>query len=180
MYLTCRWDPDKVLSLWISVATSNGNEAVTLPSSHFLKWIFTTEYCLVSCPCYIMTLDWAINQRWTCVNKRKKKRRQVSVLKEYRQMLAAVELVETGRPEWGPACRLRAVVLSNPSQDAGEVLSGYWKITQRAMVKRRSWVNRAVSPCLSSSLTYHRNINPFENKVWEILIFIKKCVHWSL
>ena len=37
----------------------------------------------------------------------------------------------------------------------------------------RSWVNIAVCPCLHSSLTHHRNI---ENKVWEIYIFIKKCV----
>ena len=27
-----------------------------------------------------------------------------------------------------------------------------------------------------SSLIHHRNINPFENKVWEIYILIKKCV----
>ena len=55
--------------------------------------------------------------------------------------------------------------LSNPSQDAEEVLSGFLKITQRAMVKRRSWVNITVSHCLHPSLTHHRNINPFENKV---------------
>ena len=29
---------------------------------------------------------------------------------------------------------------------------------------------------LHPSLTHHRNINPFENKVWEIYIFVKKCV----
>ena len=41
------------------------------------------------------------------------------------------------------------------------------------MVKRRSWVNIAVCLCLHPSFTHHRNI---ENKVWEIHIFIKKCV----
>ena len=43
--------------------------------------------------CYILTLDWAVNQRCTCVNKQKKKPKQVGVMKEYRQMLAAVKLV---------------------------------------------------------------------------------------
>ena len=68
--------------------------------------------------CCILTLDRAVNQR--CVNKRKKWK-QESVMKDYRQVL------ETGRPEWGPACRLKAVALSdswlsNSSQDAKEVL----------------------------------------------------------
>ena len=70
----------------------------------------------------------------------------------------------------------RPASLSNPCQDAEEVLSGFLKIIQRAMVKRRSWVNVAVCPCLHPSLTHHGNINPFENKVWEIHIFMKKCV----
>ena len=56
------------------------------------------------------------------------------------------------------------------------MLSGFLKIAQRAMVKRRSWVSIAVCRCLHSSLIHHRNINPFENKVWERYIFIKKCV----
>ena len=102
-------------------------------------------------------------------------------MKEYRQMPAVVESVghrkarvraslqtEGCGPQWPRS--------SNPSQDAEEVLSGFLKITQHAMVKRRSWVNIAVCPCLHPSLTHHRNINPFENKVWEIHIFIKKWV----
>ena len=43
--------------------------------------------------CYILTLDQAVNQRCSRVNKRKKKRNQVGVIKEYRQMPAAVESV---------------------------------------------------------------------------------------
>ena len=75
---------------------------------------------------------------------------------------------------------MRAVALSEPrlsnlSQDVEEVLSGFLKITQCAMVKRRSWVNIAVYPCLPLSLIHHRNINTFENKVWEIY-FYKECV----
>ena len=94
---------------------------------------------------------------------------------------AAVEAVGTGSPQCGPACRLRAVAvgyprLSDPRLNMEEVLSGLLKITQLAMVKRRSWVNIAVCHSLHWSLTHHRNINPFENKVWEIHIFINKCV----
>ena len=33
----------------------------------------------------------------------------------------------------------------------------------------------AVRPCLHSSLTQNKH-HPFENKVWEIYIFIKKCI----
>ena len=44
--------------------------------------------------CYILTLVRAVNQRCTCVNKRKKKRKLAGVMKEYRQVPAAVELVD--------------------------------------------------------------------------------------
>ena len=42
--------------------------------------------------CYILTLDRAVNQRCTYVNKRKKWK-QVDIMKEYRQILAAIESV---------------------------------------------------------------------------------------
>ena len=96
-------------------------------------------------------------------------------MKEYRQMLAAIERVGDRKAKVRTSLQtedafLSAVALSdpwlsNPSQDTEEVLSGFLKITQHAMVKRRSWVNIAVYPCLHPSLTHHRNINPFENKV---------------
>ena len=117
---------------------------------------------------YILTLDRAVNQRCTCINKRKKKRKQVGIMKEYRQMLVAVELVGHRKPaslQTENAVALSDPRLSNPSHGAEEVLSGFLKITQHPMVKRRSWVNIAVCPCHHSSLTHHRNINPFENKV---------------
>ena len=59
------------------------------------------------------------------------------------------------------AVALSGLRLSNPSLDAEEMLNGFLKITQHAMVKRRSWVNIAVCPCLHPSLTHHRNINTF-------------------
>ena len=143
-----------------------------------------------SCYCCILTLDWAVNQRCTCVNKQEKKWKQMGIMKEYRLMPAAIDAVgQEGQSENQLAdseCFLRAVTLSepwlsNPSQDVKEVLSGFLKITQCAMVKRRSWVNIAVCPCLHPSLTHHRNMKTFENKVWEIYFYKEVClfVHWS-
>ena len=43
------------------------------------------------------------------------------------------------------------------------------------MVERRTWVNIAVRPCLHSFLTHNKH-HLFENKVWEIYIFRKKCI----
>ena len=106
----------------------------------------------------ILTLDRAVNQRCTCVNKRKKKRKQVDVIKEYRQMPAAVELVGDRK------ARVRASL----ETDAEKVLSEFLKITQCV---KRSWVNMAVFSCLHSFHTHHRSINPCENKMWEIRIF---------
>ena len=73
-------------------------------------------------------------------------------------------------PKWGPATdwglwALSDPRLSNPSQDMKEAL--LWS--------RRTWVNVAVRPCLHSFLTRNKHL-PFENKVWEIYIFIKKCI----
>ena len=115
---------------------------------------------------YILTLDRAVNQICTCVNKRKKKRKQVDVMKEYRQVPAAVELVVNEK------ARVRASWQTEgfgpPWPPAEHIQPRYGR--SAAMVRRRSWVNIAVCPCLYSSLTHHRNI---ENNVWEIQIFIK-------
>ena len=74
-------------------------------------------------------------------------------------------------PKWEPApdrglLALSDPRLSNPSQDQKEVL--LWS-------RRRTWVNIAVRPCLHSFHTHNKH-HLFENKVWEIYIFIKKCI----
>ena len=51
------------------------------------------HYTAAQHKCYILTFERAVNQRYTCVNKRLKKRKQVGLMKEYGQMPAAVELV---------------------------------------------------------------------------------------
>ena len=52
-----------------------------------------------------------------------------------------------------------------PNQDAKEVL---WP-------REKIWVNIAIRHCLHSFLTHNKH-HPLENKVWEIYIFIKKCI----
>ena len=42
-------------------------------------------------------------------------------------------------------------------------------------VRGRTWVNTAVCPCLHSFLTHNKH-HLFENKMWEIYIFIQKCI----
>ena len=119
-----------------------------------------------------MTLDRAVNQRCTCVNKRKKKRKQVFLMKEYKQVPAAVELVGAGRLEGGPVCRMRAVALSdprlsNPSQDAeGELL---WSIEEDGSIQQ--------SVPVSTYHSYTIETSTYSKIKCEIYIFfIKKCV----
>ena len=118
--------------------------------------------------CCILTLYWAVNQRYTCVNKRKK-RKQVDVMKEYKQVSAAVVLVGHRKARVRACLRTEGCGSQRPPLEQHQPR---WERTA-AMVRRRSWVNIAVCPCLYSSLIHHRNI---ENKVWGIHIFIKKCV----
>ena len=86
-----------------------------------------------------------------------------------------IQLV-TGKLEWEPACRLRAVTLSdtrlsNLSLDAEEVLSGFLKITQRAMVKRRS-----LSVPVSTHLSHTTETSTLSRIKRRDIFFIKKCV----
>ena len=97
--------------------------------------------------CCILTLDQTVNQRCTCVNKWKKKWKQVGVMKEYRQV-----------PVGDRKARVKA---SLQTEGCGPEQPQSRCGRSTAMVKR-SWVNIVVCPCLHSSLTYYRNI---ENKV---------------
>ena len=83
---------------------------------------------------------------------------------EYRQVPAAVELFGDRIARMRPS-------LSNLSQNAEEVLR--WS---REEVGQYS----SLSLSLYSSLTHNRNINPLENKLWEIHIFINKCVSFVI
>ena len=124
--------------------------------------------------CHILTLDRAINQRCTCVNKQKKKRKQMGVMKEYRQVLGAVELAGDRNVRVRTSLQTEGCGPQRPPVEQPQPRCR----RSAAMVKRRTWVNIAVCPCLQSSVTHHKNI---ENKVWEIYFCKELCsfIHWS-
>ena len=120
-----------------------------------------------------IVIYWSLTEpsikRYTRVNKRMKKRVQLGVMKEYRQMPAAVELVQEGQSKDQLAdCGPQRPSVEQPKSRCGR---------SAAVVRRKSWVNIAVCPCRHSSLAHNRNINPLKNKVWDIYIFfIKECI----
>ena len=132
-------------------------------STYISIYIYTQYFWYLKC--CILTLDQAINQRCTCVNKWKKKRKQVGVMKEYRQVPAAVELVGDRKARVRASLQTEGCGPQRPPVEQLQPRCG----RSAAMVRRKSWINIAVYPCLHPSLTHHRNI---ENKVWEIHIFI--------
>ena len=95
-------------------------------------------------------------------------------MKEYRQVLAAVELVG----DWNSRVRTSLQTEGCGAQRPPVKQPKPRYRRSAAMAKRRTWVNGAVCPCLHLSLTHHRNI---ENKVWEIYFCKELCsfVHWS-
>ena len=77
--------------------------------------------------CCILTLDRAVNLRSTCVNKWKKKRKQVDVMKEYRQVPATFDIVGDRKVRVRASlqtegCGPQRFLVEQPSQDAEEVL----------------------------------------------------------
>ena len=81
------------------------------------------------------------------------------------------ELVGDSMPKWEPASRLRAL---RPSVTHGWVTQA--KMRKKCCYARgRTWVNIAVRLCLHSFITHNKH-HLLENKVWEIYIFIKKCI----
>ena len=106
--------------------------------------------------CYILTLNWAVNQEMHLCKLAKEEWKQVDVMKEYKQGADGCRSIETGMPVWEPACRLRAL---RPSVTHGWATPAKIR-NSAAMVKRRTWVNIAVHLCLHSSLTYNRT-SPF-------------------
>ena len=93
--------------------------------------------------CCILTLDRAVNQRCTCV-KRKKKRKQVGVMKEYRKVPAAVELVGHRKARVRASLQTKGCGPQQPPVEQLQPRCG----RSAAMVKNRNWVYIAVCPCL--------------------------------
>ena len=115
-------------------------------------------------------------KRYTCVNKRKNSRSRWTIENNITRCPGGSSQLETGcRSENQLLWVLSDHRLSNPSQDAKKCCYGREMRKSVAMVERGTWVNIAVRPCLHLFLTHNKH-HLFENKVWEIYIFIKKCI----
>ena len=109
-------------------------------------------------------------KRCTCVNKRKNSGSRWTIENNITRYPGGSSHLETG-------CRSENQLQTE----------GFWflvtlgRATQAKMRKKhcygrgRTWVNIAVRLCLHSFLTHNKH-HLFENKVWEIYIFIKKCI----
>ena len=109
-------------------------------------------------------------KRCTCVNKRKNNRSRRTLENNITRCSDGLSQLET-------RCQSENQL---QTEGFGPLVTPGWA-TQAKMRKKcyygwgRIWVNIAVHPCLQSFLTHNRH-HPFENKVWEIYIFIKKCI----
>ena len=133
-----------------------------------------------------MTHDWAINQGCTCVNKQKKKQKQVGVMKEYRQVLVAFELVRDKKARVRASlqtegCGPQRPPFEQPQPRCGR--SDKWVLEDNTACYGQEknlgqYSSLSPSPLISHTPQKHQ---PFREKVWEIHIFIKKCsfIHWS-
>ena len=96
----------------------------------------------------------------------------MGVMKEYRQVPSAVELVRDRKARVRASLQTEGCEPQRPPVEQPQIRCG----RSAAIVKRGSCINITACPCLYPSLTHNRNINPLENKVCETYIFIKKFV----
>ena len=107
-------------------------------------------------------------KRCTCVNKWKNSRSRWVLDNNITRCPDGLSQLETG-------CQNENQL---QTEGFGLLVTPGWA-TQAKMQKKycygrgRTWVNIAVRLCLHSFLTH----NTFENKVWEIYVFIKKYIH---
>ena len=109
-------------------------------------------------------------KRCTCVNKRKNSGSRRTLENNITRCPGGSSQLETG---YRSENQLQ-------TEGFGPLVTPGWA-TQAKMRKKcwygrgRTWVNIAVHLCLNLFLT-HNKYHLFENKVWEIYIFIKKCI----
>ena len=110
-------------------------------------------------------------KRCTCVNKRKNS--------GSRWTLNNITSTQTARVIWGEDAELR----NSGRQDFGPSVTHAWATKPRweavLWSKEELWVKISLFPS-PAHLTHTANINPFENKVWEIYFYKEVCafVHW--
>ena len=118
-------------------------------------------------------------KRCTCVTKRKNSGSRWTLGNDISWCPGGLSSVETVMPKWEPACRLRAL---GPQWPTVEQPQPRWR--SAAMVKRRTWVNIAVCPCLQLISHTQQNII-LSKKRCERFIFLYSFVievvhHWLI
>ena len=109
---------------------------------------FCCYFIKESSKCYILTLDRALNQRCTCVNKRKKKQKQVGVMEEYRQVPAAVELVGDRK------ARVRTSLQIENAPECCDPLQPPFEQPQPRYGRRARWVLEDNTACYGQEKTF--------------------------
>ena len=109
-------------------------------------------------------------KRCTSVNKRKNSRNRWTIDNNITSYPDGSSQLETG-------CRSETQL---QTEGFGPLVTPCWATQAKTRKKYcygrgSTWVNIAVRPCLHSFLTHNKH-HPFENKVWEIYIFIKRYV----
>ena len=134
--------------------------------------------------CYILTLDWAVNQGMHLCKWAEEQRKQVCVKQKYNQDTDGMgqlqlELESVGGQDASVRIILQTEGLRPP------VTHGW--VTPAKIRKRCCYGQKNFGSICSSlfpsptHLSHTTNIKPFENKVWEIYFYKEVCsfVHWS-
>ena len=122
--------------------------------------------CTIPCVIYWPLTEPSI-KRYTYVNKRKK-RKPVDVMKKYRHVRVAVELVSTRNVRVRASLQSEGCGPQRPPVEQHQPRCG----RSAAIVWRKSWVNIAVCHCFHPSLTHPKSI---ENKVWDTYFYKEVC-----
>ena len=114
--------------------------------------------------------------RWMANNNITRCHRRLGSVSQF-QFQLELESVGDKKPEWDPATDRGLWALSDPR------LSSPAKMRMKCCYGREKNFG-SICSSLSPSLTHlslTRNINPFENKVWEVYSYKEVCsfVHWS-
>ena len=117
-------------------------------------------------------------KRCTCVNKRK----QVNVRQLYNQVPQTARASSSSSCRWsqlGTSCRSESQ-RQDPQWPTVEQPQPRWRRSAAMVARRTLGQNNSLSPS-PTHLSHTRNINPLENKVWEIYFYKEVCsfVPWS-
>ena len=130
-----------------------------------LSLSLSSGLCLIYWPSTVSPI-----KRCTCVNKRKNSGSRWPLENNITRCRGSSSQLETG-------CRSESQL---QTEGFGSLVTPGWATLAKMRKKccygrRRTCVNIAIRPCLHSFHTHNKH-HPFENRMWEIFIYIKKCI----